>query len=85
MAQALGRPVSGTGTGIIGAGTESIGEGDGGVGWRGGGCWPLWVIKVYCELLVQGTFPPAIPSNIGILFERLDGEEPKDLPSINFV
>jgi hypothetical protein len=56
-----------------------------GVWRRGGGRWPLWVIEVCCELLVQGTPPSAILSNIGILFERLNGEEPQELPSINFV
>ena len=36
------------------------------------------------ELLVTGTPPSAIPSNIGILYDMLSGEKADDLPSVNF-
>jgi hypothetical protein len=53
---------------------------------RGGGrMWPLWVTEVCCDLLIHGTPPSAIPSNIGTLFVTLTGEEPKELPSVNYV
>ena len=54
-------------------------------GRRGGACWPLWVTEVCCELLVNGSPPSAIPSSIGTLTATLYGEEPKKLPSFNFV
>ena len=54
-------------------------------GRRGGACWPLWVTEVCCELLVNGSPPSAIPSSIGTLFATLNDEEPKKLPSLNFV
>ena len=54
-------------------------------GRRGGAHWPLWVTKVCCELLVNGSPPSAIPSSIGTLFASLYGEEPKNNPSLNYV
>jgi hypothetical protein len=55
------------------------------VGCRGGVHWPLWVTEVCCELLVNGSPPSAIPSSIGTLFALLYGEEPKKIPSLNYV
>ena len=55
------------------------------VGRRGGARWPLWVTEVCCELLVNGSPPSAIPSSIGTLTATLYGEEPKKLPSLNYV
>ena len=26
--------------------------------------WPIWVVQVICELLINGTPPPSIPNNI---------------------
>ena len=53
---------------------------------RGGARWPLWwVTKVCCELLVNGSPPSAIPSSIGTLFALLYGEEPRKIPSLNYV
>jgi hypothetical protein len=54
-------------------------------GRRGGKRWPLWVTEVCCELLVNGSPPSAIPSSIGTLFESLYGEEPRKIPSLNYV
>jgi hypothetical protein len=55
------------------------------LGRRGGASWPLWVTEVCCELLVNGSPPSAIPSSIGTLFAVLYGEEPKSIPSLNYV
>jgi hypothetical protein len=55
------------------------------IGLRGDARWPLWVTKVCCELLVNGSPPSAIPSSIGTLFATLYGKEPKRIPSLNFV
>ena len=45
----------------------------------------MWVIKVCCELLVNGSPPSAIPSSIGTLFADLYGKEQKKILSLNFV
>ena len=47
--------------------------------------WPVWVVQLICELLVNGTPPSAIPGNIQIMYETLHGEEAEDLPSVSFV
>ena len=47
--------------------------------------WPVWVVQLICELLVNGTPPTAIPGNIRIMYETLYGEPPEDEPSVNFV
>ena len=54
-------------------------------GRRQGPQWPLWVTEVCCELLVNGSPPSAIPVSIATLFSALYGEEPKKIPSLNFV
>ncbi len=38
-----------------------------------------------CELLVNGSPPSSIPSSILTLFTALYGEEPKKIPSLNYV
>ena len=47
--------------------------------------WPVWVVQLICELLVNGTPPSAIPANILTMYETLYGETTKDLPSVSFV
>jgi hypothetical protein len=47
--------------------------------------WPIWVVQLICELLVNGTAPSAIPTNIQTMYETLYGETPEELPSVNFV
>jgi uncharacterized membrane protein len=47
--------------------------------------WPIWVVQLICELLVNGTSPSAIPANIQTMYETLTGETPADVPSVNFV
>ncbi len=54
-------------------------------GRRRGAIWPLWVTEVYCELLVSGSSPSAIPSSILTLFAALYGKEPTQIPSLNYV
>ncbi len=41
-------------------------------------------IYQYCELLVTGTPPSAIPQIIQTFCETLLREKPKELPSVNF-
>jgi hypothetical protein len=55
------------------------------IGQQGGLHWLLWVTEVCCELLVNRSPPLAIPSSIGCLFAALYGEEPKKIPSLNYV
>jgi hypothetical protein len=47
--------------------------------------WPIWMVQLICELLVNGTSPAAIPSNIQTMYETLYGETPDQIPSVNFV
>ena len=52
-------------------------------GRRGGNRkWPVWVVLLICELLVNGT-PPT--TNIQRMYETLHGKQTDDLPSISFV
>ena len=51
----------------------------------GGGKWPLWTVEMCCDLLVNGTPPSAVPSNICTLYETFYGTEAKECPSVNFV
>ena len=52
----------------------------------GGRSWPVWVVQMICELLVNGTPPTAIPGNIRTIYETLYGECEDDVefPSVNF-
>lgn len=36
--------------------------------------WPVWVVQLICELLVNGTSPTAIPANISTMYATLFGE-----------
>ena len=47
--------------------------------------WPVWVVQLICELVVNGTAPTAVPANIQIMYETLYGEKTDDLPSVHFV
>ena len=47
--------------------------------------WPVWVVLLICELLVNGTPPATIPANIQTMYETLYGEPTNDLPSVSFV
>ena len=47
--------------------------------------WPLWVVKVVCELLIIGAMPSTIPKIIVTLYEQLTGELPDEVPSLAFI
>jgi hypothetical protein len=47
--------------------------------------WPVWVVQLICELLVNGTAPSVIPLNIQTMYETLYSEKPKEVPSLRFV
>ena len=47
--------------------------------------WPIWVVQLICELLITGTAPSAIPTNIEIMYQTLYREKPAETPSVNFV
>lgn len=56
------------------------------VGRRGGlGKWPVHVVMLICELLVNGTPPSAVPANIQTASAAFTGAEAGDLPSVRFV
>ena len=56
------------------------------IGRRGGsGRWPVHVVLLICELLVNGTPPSAVPKNIQTCHAAFRGAEATELPSINFV
>ena len=56
------------------------------VGRKGGGhLWPVRVVQLICELLVDGAPPSSIPRIIYTTSSTMTNEEPKDLPSVNFV
>ena len=56
------------------------------VGRRGGAKrWPVHIVLLICELLVNGTHPSAVPANIQTTCAAFTGAEAKELPSANFV
>ena len=56
------------------------------VGRRGGsGKWPVHIVLLIFELLVNGTPPSAVPDNIQTMSAYMTGAEAHELPSVNFV
>ena len=57
------------------------------IGRRGGSrTWPIDVVLVICEMLVNGTPPSAIPAaNIQTMCARMYCSEANKLPSLNYV
>lgn len=56
------------------------------VGRRGGSKrWPVHIVLLICELLVNGTPPSAVPANIQTMSAAMSGAEASELPSVNFV
>ena len=51
----------------------------------GSGKWPVHVVLLICELLVNGTPPSAVPANIQTTSAAFTGAEASELPSVNFV
>ena len=57
-----------------------------GVGRKGGsGKWPVKVVLLICELLVNGTPPSAVPKNIRTFSAAMTGETQDQPPSVDFV
>ena len=54
---------------------------------RGGGGkrWPVHIVLLICEMLVNGTHPTAVRENIQTSCAAFTGVEAKELPSVNFV
>ena len=42
--------------------------------------WPVWVVQLICELLINGTSPKAIPANIMTMYTTLYEKEPDETP-----
>ena len=56
------------------------------VGKHGGSWkWPVHIVLLICELLVNGTPPSAVPANIQTTSAAFTGAEASELPSVNFV
>ena len=67
-------------TELLGIKRESL------VGRKGGGHrWPVRVVQLICELLVDGAPPSAIPGIIYTTTTTMMNKEPEQIPSINFV
>jgi hypothetical protein len=47
--------------------------------------WPTWAVLMICELLIDGTAPTAVPTNIQTIYETLYNEQPEELSLVNFV
>ena len=56
------------------------------VGWHGGSSkWPVHIVLLICELLVNGTLPYDVTANIQTMSAKMTGRELNELPCINFV
>ena len=56
------------------------------VGRRGGsGKWPVHIVLLICELLVNGTPPSAVPATIQTTSAAFTGAEANELPTVNCV
>ena len=56
------------------------------VGRRGGSAkWPVHIVLLICELLVNGTPPSAVPATIQTTSAAFTGAETSELPSVSFV
>ena len=53
--------------------------------WGGGKRWPVNIVLLICEMLVNGTHPSAVPANIQTPCASFTGVEADELPSVNFV
>ena len=56
------------------------------IGRKGGASrWPVHIVLLICEMLVNGTPPTAVPANLQSTQAAFVGIEAKELPSVNFV
>ena len=53
--------------------------------WGGGKRWPVHMVLIMCEMLVNGTHPSDVPANIQTSCAAFTGVEAYKLPSVNFV
>jgi hypothetical protein len=51
----------------------------------GSGKWPVSIVLLICELLVNGTPPTAVQNNMKSFSARLHGQEDSQMPSVNFI
>ena len=47
--------------------------------------WPVHVVLLICELLVNGTPPSAVPANIQTMSAAMNGCEAHELPTVDFM
>jgi len=47
--------------------------------------WPVWVVQLICELLVNGTPPVTVRDNIETMYWTLYNKAPQELPSVSFI
>ena len=47
--------------------------------------WPVHIVLLICELLVNGTTPYSVAANIQTLSATMTGREVNEFPCINFV
>ena len=56
------------------------------VGRQGGSLkWPVHIVLLICELLLNGTPPSAVPANIKTMSAAMTGQEVTDMPCIKFM
>ena len=56
------------------------------IGRRGGASrWPVHIVLLICEMLVNGTPPTAVPANLQSTQAAFTGVKARELPSVNFV
>ena len=46
--------------------------------------WPVHIVLLICEMLVNGTHPSAVPANIQTSCAAFTGVEADELPSVDF-
>ena len=51
----------------------------------GGKRWPVHIVLLICEILVNGTHPSTVPANIETSCASFTGVEADELTSVNFV
>ena len=47
--------------------------------------WPIWIVQLICELLVDGAPPSSIPGIIQTTYSTYNQKPPTNLPLVNFV
>ena len=56
------------------------------IGYRGGSLrWPVHIVMLICDILMNGSPPSDIPDNIQTMSDALTGIEVNELPSLEYV